>query len=169
MCPCAALTAVGALRAATRAGSRTSGSPQGRAAAAGSRDRRADDFTLADELAGEASRAAVPGCGASQDQRIAAVLDDGLRFAVAIGIRDLGDGPETEHTAAAELARSGEGVLQTVAGAEGVEFVDHEPESLAALAFRHGLEDREAQAGGNAGCYSPVDNSRIARNEVTQG
>jgi hypothetical protein len=54
--------------------------------------------------------------------------------------------PSTQ--AAVELAEPSECVLESVDGAERVEFVDREPESLVALPLRHGREDREAHPNG---------------------
>jgi hypothetical protein len=54
--------------------------------------------------------------------------------------------PSTQ--AAAELAEPRECVLESVDGAERVEFVDREPELLVALPLRHRLEGREAHPNG---------------------
>jgi hypothetical protein len=62
----------------------------------------ARDFSLADETAREASGATAFGGGAAEDEGVAAVLDDGLRFGVTVGARDLSDGLEAEDAAAAE-------------------------------------------------------------------
>ena len=63
--------------------------------------------------------------------------------------RHLGDGLEAEHAATTELAQARERVLESVDGAERIEFVDDEPEALVALPSGHGLEDREAQPRGD--------------------
>src|SRR5205823_12947855 len=49
----------------------------------------ADHLALADQARGELRGAAVLTARAAEDQRAAAILDEGLRFARPIGVRDL--------------------------------------------------------------------------------
>ena len=63
-------------------------------------------FALPDELGRESSRAAVLRGAASEDQGVAAILDDRLGVGVAVGAGDLGDGLEAEAVTAAEFGQS---------------------------------------------------------------
>ena len=58
-----------------------------------------------------------------------------------------GDGLEAHDAAAAELTESGQGVFEAVDGAEGVEFVDDEPEFLISFGVAHGFENGESHPG----------------------
>jgi hypothetical protein len=49
------------------------------------------DFALADELRGEFRRATVFAAGAAQDKGVAAIFDDRVGGALAVGAGDLGD------------------------------------------------------------------------------
>jgi hypothetical protein len=105
---------------------------------------RANHFAFAARLRGESCSAAVPAGRAPQVQGVAAVLNDGLRLAVSIRARNLGDGLKSQHAAAAEFAQSCERILESVDRTQGVEFID-EPQPPVTLAFCHGLEDGETQ------------------------
>src|SRR5258707_1859684 len=54
-------------------------------------------FALPDELRSESRRAAALARRTAQDQRIAAVFDDGMRVALAVGAGDLSDRLKAQH------------------------------------------------------------------------
>jgi hypothetical protein len=68
---------------------------------------------FADQFAGKSGGAAVLTGRATQNQGVAAVLNDCLRFALSVGALDLGDRMEIEHTAATELAQARESVARS--------------------------------------------------------
>ena len=111
----------------------------------------AEDLALADQAAGKLGGAALLAGAAPEDQRVAAVFDDGLGFTVAVGGTHLRDGLKTQYATAAELPKSCERVLQSIDGAQGIELVDDKPEALVTLRAAHRLEDGEAHPGGDCG------------------
>jgi hypothetical protein len=108
-----------------------------------------NDFPLTYQARGKLRRAAALARRAPEDERVAAVLDDGLRFRVPVRAPHLRDALEAEHAAPAEFPQARERVLETVDLAQRVELVDDEPEPPIALPARHRLEDRKAQPGRN--------------------
>ena len=58
--------------------------------------------------------------------------------------RDLRDGLEAQHAASAKLSQPRQGILETIDGAQCVQFVDHEPKPLIPFRLVHGLEDPQA-------------------------
>src|ERR1700722_8914049 len=86
-------------------------------------------FTIADQLRGEPGRAAAFAGRTSQDQRVAAIFDNGMCVALAIRAGYLGNGLKTENAAASEFSKARKRVLEPVDLAQGVQFVDHEPEA----------------------------------------
>src|SRR4030088_2264717 len=71
-------------------------------------------FALPDELRSESRRAAPLAGRTPQDQGIPAVLDDGMRIALAVGIRDLRNRLKAQHASAAEFAQARQRVLQPI-------------------------------------------------------
>ena len=61
-------------------------------------------LAVADQLRGEPRRAAAFAGRAPQDQRIAAIFDDGMRLALAVRARYLRNRLKTQYAAAAEFA-----------------------------------------------------------------
>src|ERR1700722_6446597 len=85
-------------------------------------------LAFTDQLRSESGGAAPLARRAAKDQGVPAVLDDGVRFTLAVGARDLGNGLKTEHAPAAEFAQARERVLQSVYLAQGIQFIDDEPQ-----------------------------------------
>src|SRR5207253_3699431 len=109
------------------------------------RARDAHDFALTDEARGKLRRAPMLTPRAAQDERIAAILDEGLRLAAPIGRGHLRNRLKAEHAAPAEFSEACERILQPVDLPEDVQLVDHEPEGLLpALHAVHRLEDRKS-------------------------
>src|ERR1700734_3246635 len=105
---------------------------------------RADYLSVANELRGEFRRPAALRCGTSQNQSIPAVLNDGLRVSVTIGVRHLRDRLKSQDTAPTEFPQPGQRILEPVDRPERIELVNDEPESLISFPVAHRLEDRQA-------------------------
>ena len=116
---------------------------------AGRRERGVHDLALTNELGCKFRGTALLAGGAAQDEGVAAVLDDGLGAALAVGARDLGDRLEAQDAAAAELTQPRQRVLEPINLAEGVQFIDDEPQALIAFTAIHGLENGDAHPGGD--------------------
>src|SRR2546429_9992640 len=78
------------------------------------RARDAHDFALTDEARGKLRRAPMLAPRAAQNERVAAVLDNGLRLAAPIGRGHLRNRLKAEHAAPAEFSQASECILQSV-------------------------------------------------------
>src|SRR5437660_11558058 len=104
---------------------------------------------FADESGREARRTPTFAGGATQNQSVAAVLDNRLRVAVAVYAGDLGDGLKAEDAAPAKLPQAGKRVLEAVDRPECIELIDDEPELLITFTLAHRFKDREAEPSRN--------------------
>src|SRR6267154_1287224 len=91
-------------------------------------------FAIPDELRSESGGAAPLAGRTAQNRRVAAVLHDGMRLTLAVGVRDLGNRLKAEYASTAEFAQTRQRVLQSIDLTQRIQFVDHKPQSIARIA-----------------------------------
>ena len=102
------------------------------------RNRGSNHLAIADELRGKPGRAAALAGGATEDERIPAIFDNGVRITMPVGAGDLRDRLEAKDTTATKFAQPRERVLQSVDLSQRIQFVHDEPRAPASLSARLG-------------------------------
>src|SRR6266436_33563 len=100
----------------------------GLAVSTASRNGGPHHLPVADELGREPCRAATFACRTAQNERVPAILDDGMSIALPISARDLRNRLKSEHAAPAEFSEARQCVLQPVDLAQRIQFVDDKPQ-----------------------------------------
>src|SRR5277367_415357 len=91
---------------------------------AGPRNGGPQHFALADEIGSKPGGTAAFARGATEDERVSAIFDNGMCVTMTVRAGDLRDRLESKDATAPKFSQAREGIFQTVDLSEGVQFVD---------------------------------------------
>src|ERR1700679_3104184 len=89
-----------------------------------------ENLSIADQARCELRRAPVLAARAPQDKGISAIFDDCLCVALSVRAGYLGDRLKTQDAAASEFSQPRQCILETVDGAQCIELINDEPQTL---------------------------------------